>query len=48
MDVHDITQLSYGGITTHQSTDLLYNVGRMGTKGMTAQQATIGSVDKEF
>ena len=40
MDVHHVTQLFYGGVTTHEDADLLNDVGSMGAKGMTAQYMT--------
>jgi len=40
MDVHHVAQLGNGGVATHQCTDLLHDVGTVGTKGMTAQNET--------
>ena len=37
MDVNHLAQLLYGGVTTHQYRHLLYDVGGMGTIGVTAK-----------
>ena len=44
MDVDHVAQLLEGSSHTHQHTDLLNNVGSMGTVGMTTKYETGGII----
>ena len=48
MNMNHVAQLVDGGITTHKGTDLLDDVGTMGTIGMTAEDAAVGGIGEEF
>ena len=48
MDVNHIREFVDGGILAHQNTDLLDDVGSMGTIGMTTKDLSVGRSHEEF
>ena len=44
MDMYHITQLSNGGITTHEDADLLNDVGSMCAKGMATENTRLSPI----